>query len=116
MKLKPVGGSVLLFIAFGLTKAQWPILWKNYDSTGEPPAPFKRQFDPVLTPSVIAECNETAVYLEVKKNLFMNGKPNSTADLTLGGCAAKSEDDASQVLIYESKLDGCNSKLSVSFS
>lgn len=111
MKLKPVGGSVLLFIAIGLTEAQWPILWKNYDSTGEPPAPFKTQFDPVPTPNVTAECNETAVYLEVK-----NGKLNSTANLTLGGCAAKREDDASQVLIYESKLDGCNSKLTVSLS
>ncbi|XP_053472265.1 zona pellucida sperm-binding protein 3-like [Ictalurus furcatus] len=71
------------------------------------------QLDPFPTLSVTAECNETAVYVAVKKNLFGNGKPINMVALTLGGCAAKGENAASQVLIYESGLDGCNSKLAV---
>ncbi|KAI5629439.1 zona pellucida glycoprotein 3-like precursor [Silurus asotus] len=87
-------------------------MWKFQTATGPPPEQSERQMDPVPTPSVTSECNETAVHVKVKKNLFENGKPINTAALTLGGCAAK-EDTASQVLIYESELNGCNSKLTV---
>ncbi|XP_026772672.1 zona pellucida sperm-binding protein 3-like isoform X2 [Pangasianodon hypophthalmus] len=109
MALKQVGVSVLLFVALGLAEVQWPKLW-NIQATARAPAV---QFDLVPTLSVTAECNETAVYVEVKKNLFGNGKPFNIAALMLGGCAAKGEDAAFQVLIYESELDGCNSKLTV---
>ncbi|XP_017314429.1 zona pellucida sperm-binding protein 3-like [Ictalurus punctatus] len=80
-----------------------------------PPAPvnFMRQSNAVPTQSVTARCNETAVYVEVRKDLFGTSAPLNIAALTLGGCAAKGVDVSSQVLVYESPLHGCNSKLTV---
>ncbi|XP_017314352.1 zona pellucida sperm-binding protein 3 isoform X2 [Ictalurus punctatus] len=80
-----------------------------------PPAPvnFMRQSNAVPTQSVTARCNETAVYVEVRKDLFGTSAPHNIAALTLGGCAAKGVDVSSQVLVYESPLHGCNSKLTV---
>ncbi|MCJ8739041.1 hypothetical protein PDJAM_G00042700 [Pangasius djambal] len=80
-----------------------------------PPTPvhFIRQSDPVLTQGITARCNETAVYVEVRKDLFGAGPTLNIAAFTLGGCAASGVDASSQVLIYESALHGCNSKLTV---
>ncbi|XP_053472288.1 zona pellucida sperm-binding protein 3 isoform X2 [Ictalurus furcatus] len=80
-----------------------------------PPTPvnFVRQSDAVPTQSVIARCNETAVYVEVRKDLFGTSAPLNIAALTLGGCAAKGVAVSSQFLVYESPLHGCNSKLTV---
>ncbi|XP_053472885.1 zona pellucida sperm-binding protein 3 [Ictalurus furcatus] len=83
-----------------------------------PPAPvnFMRRSNAVPTQSVTARCNETAVYVEVRKDLFGTSAPLNIAALTLGGCAAKGVDVSSQVLVYESPLHGCNSKLTVTAS
>ncbi|KAF4093090.1 hypothetical protein AMELA_G00028080 [Ameiurus melas] len=80
-----------------------------------PPAPvnFVRQSDVAPTQSVTARCNETAVYVEVKKDLFGTSAHLNIAALTLGGCASKGVDVSAQVLVYESPLHGCNSKLTV---
>ncbi|KAG7334716.1 hypothetical protein KOW79_001312 [Hemibagrus wyckioides] len=80
-----------------------------------PPAPvhFVRQSDPVPTQGVTARCNETAVRVEVRRDLFGTAAPLNIAALTLGGCGASGMDASSQVFIYESALHGCNSKLTV---
>ncbi|KAK3552202.1 hypothetical protein QTP86_005258 [Hemibagrus guttatus] len=80
-----------------------------------PPAPvhFVRQSEPVLTQGVTAKCNETAVRVEVRRDLFGTEAPLNIAALTLGGCGASAVDASSQVFIYESALHGCNSKLTV---
>ncbi|KAF4093061.1 hypothetical protein AMELA_G00028440 [Ameiurus melas] len=80
-----------------------------------PPAPvnFLRQSNAVPAQSVTARCNETAIYVEVRKDLFGTSAPPKIAALTLGGCAAKEVAVPSQVLVYESPLHGCNSKLTV---
>ncbi|XP_017314439.2 zona pellucida sperm-binding protein 3 [Ictalurus punctatus] len=80
-----------------------------------PPTPvnFVRQSDVVPTQSVTARCNETAVYVEVRKDLFGPRASLNITALTLGGCAAKGVAVSSQVLVYESPLHGCNSKLTV---
>ncbi|KAF4093051.1 hypothetical protein AMELA_G00028280 [Ameiurus melas] len=80
-----------------------------------PPAPvdFVRRSNDVPAQSLTAMCNETAVYVEVRRDLFGTSAPLNIAALTLGGCAAKAVAVSSQVLVYESPLNGCNSKLTV---
>lgn len=107
MGLNRVIVCALMYITLGLADAQWPRLWKN--QAGTPEVPFERQSDPLSTLNVTADCNETAVYVEVKTN----GQLLDSAALVLGGCPA-TRDVASQVLVYESTLDSCNSKLTVS--
>ncbi|KAF4093101.1 hypothetical protein AMELA_G00028020 [Ameiurus melas] len=82
--------------------------------TPSAPVNFVRQSDVAPTQSVTARCNETAVYVEVKKDLFGTSAHLNIAALTLGGCASKGVDVSSPVLVYESPLHGCNSKLTVS--
>ncbi|XP_053496372.1 zona pellucida sperm-binding protein 3 [Ictalurus furcatus] len=79
-----------------------------------PPTPVHLATPSEVAPTqgVTARCNETAVYVEVRKDLLSTSAPLNTA-LTLGGCAAKGVDVSSQVLVYESPLHGCNSKLTV---
>ncbi|XP_060774480.1 zona pellucida sperm-binding protein 3-like [Neoarius graeffei] len=67
---------------------------------------------PVLSEGVTARCNETAVYVQVMKDLLGTDVTHAAA-LTLGGCAAKGVDASSRFLIYESALHDCNSKLIV---
>lgn len=109
MGLSKVIACALMYIALGLAEARWPNLWKNL-AAGAPRVPFGRTFDPLSTLIVTAECNDTAVYVEV----VTNGQLVDFAALMLGGCPATREDLAAQVFIYESNLDGCNSKLTVS--
>lgn len=79
------------------------------------PAPvhFDRPI-PAAVHSVAAVCSENTVHVEVKKDLFGTGEPIDVSVLTLGGCAAKGQDAAQQLLIYESELQSCNSNLIVS--
>ncbi|XP_053532298.1 zona pellucida sperm-binding protein 3 isoform X3 [Ictalurus punctatus] len=80
-----------------------------------PPTPVHLATPSEVAPTqgVTARCNETAVYVEVRKDLLSTSAPLNIAALTLGGCAAKGVDVSSQVLVYESPLHGCNSKLTV---
>lgn len=52
--------------------------------------------------------------MEAKKDLMGIGKPVLASDVTLGGCTATGEDSEAQVLIFESELHGCGSRLQVS--
>lgn len=67
---------------------------------------------PVPAVTVRAQCREDMVLVEVQRDMFGIGQPIQTADLTLGTCAAAGED--TQVLTYQSELQGCGSQLQVS--
>lgn len=69
MGSKCVGICVVLRIALDLVEAQWLRPWKTKAIAAVP-------FDPAPILSVTAECNETAVYVEVKRNLFGGGLLN----------------------------------------
>ncbi|XP_053496831.1 zona pellucida sperm-binding protein 3-like [Ictalurus furcatus] len=77
------------------------------------PVNFVRPFNAVPTQRVTAMCNEPAVYIDVRKDLFSTSAPLNIAALTLAGYAAKGVAVSSQVPVYESLLHGCNSKLKV---
>lgn len=114
MELKQVGGSVVLFFALVLAEALEPSVGKIKGFVETP----LLQYESVPIHSVTAECNETSVYVEVKKDLlgFLLGNSISISAITLGSCSAKKDDFSSQILIYEAELDGCDSKMTVSFS
>ncbi|CAB1331670.1 unnamed protein product [Coregonus sp. 'balchen'] len=66
---------------------------------------------PVPADTVGVKCGENLVQVEVKQDLFGIGQLIQPAHLTLGGCAAAGEDVEARRLIFESELQGCNSKL-----
>ncbi|XP_076853188.1 zona pellucida sperm-binding protein 3-like [Brachyhypopomus gauderio] len=68
---------------------------------------------PVPTASVAAECGETGIHVEVKKDLFGTGELINPSEITLGNCAVSGEDRAAQVLIFQSALQACNSTTSM---
>ncbi|KAI5629444.1 zona pellucida glycoprotein 3a precursor [Silurus asotus] len=72
-----------------------------------------RYADPIPAQGVTVRCNETSVYVEVSKDVLGIDPTFTMASLTLGGCTPKSMDASSQVLIYESPLYGCKSRLTV---
>uniref|UniRef100_A0A8C2Z1C0 Zona pellucida sperm-binding protein 3 n=1 Tax=Cyclopterus lumpus TaxID=8103 RepID=A0A8C2Z1C0_CYCLU len=68
---------------------------------------------PVAAASVAAECRESTVHVEVKKDMFGIGQIINNPDLTLGNCGAVAEDTAAQVLIFEAELQNCLSSLAM---
>ncbi|CAB1441011.1 unnamed protein product [Pleuronectes platessa] len=92
-----------------------PLTWRYpADPQPEPKAevPFELVF-PVAAASVAVECRERDAVVEVKRDLFGIGKLINPADLTLGTCPAFGEDQAAQVLIYQSDLSNCGSTLAL---
>ncbi|XP_053175322.1 zona pellucida sperm-binding protein 3-like [Scomber japonicus] len=94
---------------------QEPLAW----SFPEPPAEEEPRFPPdfeLRTPtaadSVSADCRESSVRVEAKRDLLGIGRPVRTADVTLGGCPASGEDQ--ELLVFESELHGCGSQLLMS--
>ncbi|KAL6460858.1 hypothetical protein MHYP_G00308240 [Metynnis hypsauchen] len=75
------------------------------------PAVYFEPRQPVSTVSVAADCGQSSVYVEVKKDLFGTGELIDPSALSLGGCAVTGEDSAAQVLIFEAELQLCNSVL-----
>jgi len=92
-----------------------PLTW-IYPEDPQPEAavevPFELRY-PVAVASVSVECRESAVHVEVKKDMFGIGQFINAADLTLGNCGAVAEDSAGQVLIFEAELQNCLSSLGV---
>ncbi|XP_036418108.1 zona pellucida sperm-binding protein 3-like [Colossoma macropomum] len=76
----------------------------------QPPVQFELR-QPVQAYSVAAECGESMVHVEVKRDFFGTGELINPSAITLGGCATSGEDPAAQVLIFESELQICNSVL-----
>lgn len=73
--------------------------------------PVLRTHVPVVT--VAVECRERDARVEVKRDMFGTGQLVNPGDLTLGSCLAVGEDSAAQVLIFESNLHECDSRLMV---
>ncbi|XP_072530590.1 zona pellucida sperm-binding protein 3-like [Salminus brasiliensis] len=76
----------------------------------QPVVHFERR-QPVRVSSVAAECGESAVHVEVQKDLFGSGELINPSDLRLGRCSAVGEDSSAQILIFESELQQCNGVL-----
>ncbi|XP_077373870.1 zona pellucida sperm-binding protein 3-like isoform X2 [Festucalex cinctus] len=64
--------------------------------------------------SVLVFCQENAIRVEVKRDLLGVGRLVKAADVTLGGCPAVGGDARDHVLIFESELHGCGSRLQMS--
>ncbi|KAF3836838.1 hypothetical protein F7725_004302 [Dissostichus mawsoni] len=79
----------------------------------EDPTPDPEVEIPVAAATVAVECRESIAHVEAKKDLFGIGQFVNPADITLGNCAAVAEDNAAQVLIFETELQSCLSTLTV---
>ncbi|KAJ3598636.1 hypothetical protein NHX12_002141 [Muraenolepis orangiensis] len=93
-----------------------PLLWTYPEDPVDPPkpeAPFVPH-SPVPAVTVAVACREMDARVEVKKDMFGTGQLIDAADLTLGSCAALGEDPAMQVVIFETDLHQCDSRLSMS--
>ncbi|TNN45579.1 Zona pellucida sperm-binding protein 3 [Liparis tanakae] len=75
-----------------------------------PEVPFELRY-PVAAASVSVECRESAVHVEVKRDMFGIGQFINAADLTLGNCGAVAENSPGETLIFESELQNCLSSL-----
>ncbi|XP_062246871.1 zona pellucida sperm-binding protein 3-like [Platichthys flesus] len=92
-----------------------PLTWKypaDPQPDPKPDVPFVLNF-PVAAATVAVECRERDAIVEVKKDLFGIGQLINPADLTLGSCPAVGEDQAAQVLIFQSDLSDCGSSLAL---
>nr|XP_055049951.1 zona pellucida sperm-binding protein 3-like [Misgurnus anguillicaudatus] len=78
----------------------------------QPAIPFQLR-QPVPINSVAAQCGENSVYVEVMEDLFGTGHPLMVSGFTLGGCAPVGQDNTAQVIIFESELQDCGSKPTV---
>jgi len=95
-----------------------PIQWEFPEVPIIEPVPLG---PPVLSTSVTVvtvavECKERDARVEVKRDMFGTGQLVNPGDLTLGSCLAVGEDSAAQVLIFESALHECDSRLMVGLS
>lgn len=93
-----------------------PLSWtypeEPVEPVNRPPDGFKVQ-RPAATKSVAVRCGENKVFVEVNQDLFGLGKLVKPEEVTLGGCSAVDIDDLAHVLIFESELQGCGSRLVV---
>ncbi|XP_041651315.1 zona pellucida sperm-binding protein 3-like [Cheilinus undulatus] len=92
-----------------------PLTW-TYPEDPKPETPPEVPFElrhPVPAATVAVECRERDAHVEVKKDMFGIGQFINAADLTLGSCGAVAEDNAAQVLIFESELHNCGSLLAM---
>lgn len=90
-----------------------PIQWRfPTDPQPEPKVevPFSQR-SPVPAVTVAVECRERNARIEVKRDMFGTGQLVNPADLTLGNCAAVGEDSGARVLIFETDLHLCDSRL-----
>ncbi|XP_069042943.1 zona pellucida sperm-binding protein 3-like [Lepisosteus oculatus] len=69
------------------------------------------QQDTPLVRAVSVACGESQIVVQVRRDLFGTGQLINSSDVSLGGCAATRQDDAAQVLIFESELQACRSSL-----
>ncbi|AWO98413.1 putative zona pellucida sperm-binding protein 3-like isoform 2 [Scophthalmus maximus] len=65
----------------------------------------------VTSKRVAVRCGESRVQVEVSQDLLGLGKLIKPEDTMLGGCSATDVDKLSHVLVFESELHGCDSKL-----
>ncbi|XP_062383525.1 zona pellucida sperm-binding protein 3-like [Sardina pilchardus] len=70
-----------------------------------------REPEPIQT--VAVECRESSVQVRVHQELLWNGQLIEPTDLTMGGCHAEGYDDEARVLFFESELQRCGSKITM---
>ncbi|XP_054631538.1 zona pellucida sperm-binding protein 3-like [Dunckerocampus dactyliophorus] len=95
------------------TPFEKPLTWmypEEPQAEPKPDVPFELRH-PVPAATVAVDCREKNTHVEVKKDLFGIGQFINPDDLTLGNCGHVGEDSVAQVLIYESELHDCNSRL-----
>ncbi|XP_016418062.1 zona pellucida sperm-binding protein 3-like isoform X2 [Sinocyclocheilus rhinocerous] len=78
----------------------------------QPDVPFELHV-PIPARSIAAQCGESSVHVEVKKDFFGTGQLVNPSFLSLGGCAVVGEDPEAQVLIFEYELQTCGSSLTM---
>ncbi|MBN3320416.1 ZP3 protein, partial [Atractosteus spatula] len=77
--------------------------------------PWFPQQDTPLGRAVSVACGESQIVVQVRRDLFGTGQLINSSDVSLGDCAATRQDDAAQVLIFESELQACRSSLTVGY-
>ncbi|RXM93715.1 Zona pellucida sperm-binding protein 3 [Acipenser ruthenus] len=82
----------------------------NYLNPSNPPRPGGRA---VLPQTVAAQCGEDKVVVTVKRDLFGIGQLIKASDVSLGSCGVTRQDDATQSVIFEARLQECGSTLMV---
>lgn len=96
-----------------------PLSWRSPDPPAEEEPRFPPHFElkkpPEVSDAILVVCEENSVRVEAKRDLLGIGQLVEAADVTLGGCPATGEDTLQQVLIFESELHQCGSRLLVSF-
>ncbi|XP_076144110.1 zona pellucida sperm-binding protein 3-like [Alosa pseudoharengus] len=83
---------------------------KRPETPVEPPVPFVPDV-PIPADSVAVRCGEADVQVEVYRDFFGTGQLIQSTDMSLGDCGFIEEDSSAQVLIFESELHGCGSRL-----
>ncbi|XP_041666459.1 zona pellucida sperm-binding protein 3-like [Cheilinus undulatus] len=100
-----------------LQRRTWPELnpfsWKFPNDPVEPEhkAPVKFEPQQQKKERVAVRCGESKVQVEVSQDLPGLSRNVKPEEMTLGGCSATDVDDLSHVLVFESQLHGCGSKL-----
>lgn len=92
-----------------------PLSWKfPEDPVDRVNKPFKFELkQPVAAYRVAVRCGESKIFVEVSRDLLGLGKLIKPEEISLGGCSATDTDDSSHVLVFESELHSCGSKLVV---
>lgn len=92
-----------------------PLQWKYPEMPKKPEVPVAETLpkEPVPVDPVAVRCGEADVQVEVDRDFFGTGQLIESADMSLGDCAATGEDPSAQVLVFESELHRCGSKLQV---
>ncbi|CAN9499220.1 unnamed protein product [Ophioblennius macclurei] len=68
---------------------------------------------PVAVQSIAVQCEERSARVEVQKDLFALGQFIDPAHLKIGSCAASFQDPVNDVIIFDFKLQDCESQLAL---
>ncbi|XP_032365590.1 zona pellucida sperm-binding protein 3 [Etheostoma spectabile] len=103
-----------IFHAKHILPALKPHSWKfpedPVDLVKKHPVKFELR-QPVTTNRVAVRCWQSKIQVEVSQDLLGLGKLIKPEDLTLGDCSATEVDTLSHVLVFESELHTCGSRL-----
>ncbi|XP_068173519.1 zona pellucida sperm-binding protein 3-like [Antennarius striatus] len=88
----------------------WKFPEHPVDPVKTPPHKFQVQ-QPVLKNRAAVRCGENRIQVEVSQNLLGRGKLVQPEEIQLGGCPPTEVDALSQVLVFESELHECGSRL-----
>ncbi|KAG5267726.1 hypothetical protein AALO_G00224950 [Alosa alosa] len=67
--------------------------------------------EPEAPQSVIVHCGESLLHLQVKRDFFGTGQLISPSDVTLGGCRPTGLSSSSDMLLFETELHKCGSRV-----